>query len=63
MRPNGGFNVTYSPNAYTVCSPVWSLPRPARRFFHEPAAFNAMLTDSATGSPLVMHADDTINVH
>ena len=37
----GGYNVTYSANTYTACSPVWevSQDRPS-----ESAAFNAMLT-------------------
>ena len=29
----------------------------------ESAAFNAMLTDSKTGGPLIMHAGDTITDH
>jgi hypothetical protein len=56
----GGYDVTYSPNTYTACSPVWEVsPHGAA----ESAAFNAMLTDSATGGPLVMHAGDTITDH
>jgi len=63
--PNGGFVVKYSPNDYSVCSPVWSLTSTGTKgVFHEPAAFNAMLTDgSGAGSPLVMHGGDTITVH
>ena len=56
----GGFNVTYSPNTYTACSPVWEVSPTGHS---ESAAFNAMLTDSATGGPLVMHARDTITDH
>ena len=56
----GGFNVTFSVNAYTVCSPVWEVSPTGHS---ESAAFNAMLTDSATGGPLVMHAGDTITDH
>ena len=56
----GGYNVTYDPNVYTVCSPVWEV---SPHGSSESAAFNAMLTDSATGGPLVMHAGDTITDH
>ncbi|MGZ6078619.1 MAG: hypothetical protein ACXWK6_12495 [Myxococcaceae bacterium] len=56
----GGFNVTYSPNTYTACSPVWEVSKTGSS---ESAAFNAMLTDSATGGPLVMHARDVITDH
>ena len=43
--PNGGFVVSNVPNDYTVCSPVWSSHDRPEAVFHEPAAFNAMLTD------------------
>ncbi len=56
----GGFNVKYSPNTYTVCSPVWEVSQHGNS---ESAAFNAMLTDSRSGGPLVMHAGDTITDH
>ena len=56
----GGYDVTYAPNTYTVCSPVWEVSKTGNS---ESAAFNAMLTDSATGGPLVMHAGDTITDH
>jgi len=56
----GGFNITYSPNAYTACSPVWEVSKTG---FSESAAFNAMLTDASTGGPLVMHAGETITDH
>ena len=56
----GGFNVTYAPGDYTVCSPVWKV---SQHGYAESAAFNAMLTDSATGGALVMHAGDTITDH
>jgi hypothetical protein len=63
--PQGGFVLKYSPNTYTVCSPVWKLTAqgtPGK--FHETAAFNAMLTDaSSPNNPLVMHAGDTITIH
>ncbi|HEX6123211.1 MAG TPA: hypothetical protein VFY89_08620 [Ktedonobacterales bacterium] len=57
---NGGYNVTFAANTYGVCSPVWKVDP---KNFAETAAFNAMLTDSATGGPLVMHAGDTITDH
>jgi hypothetical protein len=56
----GGYNVTYSANTYTVCSPVWEVSRHGNA---ESAAFNAMLTDSKTGGPLTMRAGDTITDH
>lgn len=62
---DGGFEVKYAPNTYSVCSPVWKLTSTGQKgTFHESAAFNAMLT-SGTGSnnPLLMFAGDTITVH
>jgi hypothetical protein len=56
----GGFNVSYAPGIYTACSPVWEVSKKGNS---ESAAFNAMLTDSAGGGPLVMHAGDTITDH
>lgn len=56
----GGYNVVYSANTYTACSPVWEVSKTGNS---ESAAFNAMLTDGATGGPLVMHAGDTITDH
>jgi hypothetical protein len=63
--PNGGFVLTYAPGVYSVCSPVWSVVTTGKPgVFHEPAAFNAMLTNAgAPGSPLLMYAGDTIKVH
>jgi len=63
---DGGFNVSFSANTYTVCSPVWKIvPNNLNsKGFAETAAFNAMLQDSSTpGNPLVMKAGDTITVH
>lgn len=56
----GGYNVSYAANVYTVCSPVWAVSKHGNA---ESAAFNAMLTDSRLGGPLVMHAGDTITDH
>lgn len=62
--PNGGFEVQHVSGAFTVCSPVWSIhPTGNKPVYHEPAAFNAMLTRSGSRSPLVMHEGDTIRVH
>ncbi len=58
--PNGGFNVTNVAGDYSACSPVWAV---APNGHLEYAAFNGMLTDAATGGPLVMHAGDTITDH
>lgn len=56
----GGFNVTYDPGVYTACSPVWEV---SQHGYSESAAFNAMLTDTVTGGPLLLHAGDTITDH
>jgi hypothetical protein len=56
----GGYDVTYSANTYSACSPVWEVSQTGHS---ESAAFNGMLTDSATGGPLLMHAGDTITDH
>jgi hypothetical protein len=56
----GGFNVRFVPGDYTACSPTWELSRNGNS---ESAAFNAMLSDSVSGGPLVMHAGDTITDH
>ena len=63
--PNGGFVVKNVPNAYSACSPVWKLTQTGTKgVFHETAAFNAMLADSASPKdPLVMQAGDTVTVH
>jgi hypothetical protein len=62
---NGAFKVTFSPNSYSVCSPVFKInPTGDPKKFVETAAFNAMLEDSSNpGNPLVMHGGDTITVH
>jgi hypothetical protein len=56
----GGYDVSYSANTYSACSPVWEVSKKGNS---ESAAFNAMLTDSRTGGPLLMHAGDTITDH
>jgi hypothetical protein len=56
----GGYNVKFAENDYTACSPVWEVSKHGNA---ESAAFNAMLTDSSTGGPLIMHAGDTITDH
>jgi hypothetical protein len=65
--PNGAFSLFFSPDTYSACSPVFKLTSTGQKgVFHETAAFNAMLTDSADPSgktPLVMHAGDTVTVH
>lgn len=62
---DGAFAVSFAPNSYSVCSPVFKInPTGKANKFLETAAFNAMLEDSANpGNPLVMHAGDTITVH
>jgi hypothetical protein len=62
---DGGFQVKFAPNTYSVCSPVWRLESTGQKgTFHETAAFNAMLTDgTGPNDPLIMHAGETIIVH
>ncbi|HLW51861.1 MAG TPA: hypothetical protein VKW06_03370 [Candidatus Angelobacter sp.] len=61
---NGAFSVSFSPNTYTACSPVFRLTSVGQGKFKETAAFNAMLTDGTGNSnPLVMHAGDSVSVH
>jgi len=48
---DGGYNVKFAENTYTACSPVWEVSKHGNT---ESAAFNAMLTDSSTGGPLIM---------
>ena len=59
---NGGFSIAFTPNTYSVCSPVWKVTTNGNSFL-EVAAFNAMLTDGASSNPLIMKAGDTITVH
>ena len=43
---------------------MWKLTTTGQKpNYHEPAAFNAMLTDGSAQTPLVMHSGDTIRVH
>jgi hypothetical protein len=61
--PNGAFSVSFEPNTFTACSPVFKLTDQGGKF-HETAAFNAMLTDgTGNKNPLVMHAGDTVTIH
>jgi hypothetical protein len=64
-QPDGGYTLAYQANAYTACSPVWKVTTTGQKgVFHETAAFNAMLADSASPKkPLVMSAGDTVTVH
>ncbi len=54
----GGFNVTFAPGVYSVCSPTWRVHDNI-----EDAAFNAMLRDGSSSKPLLMHSGQTIQVH
>jgi hypothetical protein len=56
----GGYDVTYAANTFSACAPVFEV---AKKGNSEAAAFNAMLTDSTTGGPLLMHAGDTVTDH
>lgn len=63
--PNGAFSVTYAPNTYSACSPVFRVTSSGQSGkFKEPTAFNAMLIDaSEPKNPLTMNAGDTITIH
>jgi hypothetical protein len=56
----GGYDLRQSANTFTACTPVWQVNA---KNGAETAAFNAMLTDAATGGPLVMHGGDTVTLH
>lgn len=56
----GGFSVSHVVGDFTACAPVWEVSQHGNS---ESAAFNAMLTDTATGGPLVLHAGDTMTDH
>jgi hypothetical protein len=56
----GGFNVTYAPDKFSVCTPVWQVGAKSNA---ETAAFNAELYDGSSSQPLVMNAGDTIRIH
>ena len=61
---NGGYVVKQVIGAYSVCSPVWSIRTTGQKpTYHEPAAFNAMLTRNGTGQALVMHQRDRVSIH
>lgn len=57
---SGGFNVTYAPDKFTVCSPVWQV---GTKSFSETAAFNSELYRGTSTNPLVMNGGDEISVH
>src|SRR5258708_18858927 len=57
---DGGFNVTFAPDKFSVCSPVWQVTTTSAK---ENAAFNADLFNGASNKPLVMNGGDTIQIH
>jgi hypothetical protein len=57
---DGGFNITYAPDKFSVCSPVWQVSSTSNS---ENAAFNAELYNGSSSQPLVMNAGDTIRIH
>ena len=57
---DGGFNVAYAPNKFSVCSPVWQVDTTSGA---ENAAFNAELYAGSSKSPLVMNAGDAVKIH
>lgn len=57
---DGGFNVKYAPNKFSVCSPVWQVSSKSNA---ENAAFNEELFNGSSTHPLVMNAGDTIKIH
>ncbi|MBO0844646.1 MAG: hypothetical protein J2P22_04445 [Nocardioides sp.] len=62
--PNGGFVAKHRVGSWTVCSPTWSIHTTGQKpVFHEPAAFNAMLSEAGSSDAMVMHQGDQISVH
>src|SRR5258708_28089674 len=57
---DGGFNVTFAPDKFSVCSPVWQVTTTSNK---ENAAFNAELYKGSSNKPLVMNGGDTIKIH
>ena len=57
---DGGFNVTYAPDKFSVCSPTWQVTTTSNK---ENAAFNAELFNGSSNKPLVMNGGDTITIH
>ena len=60
-HPDGNVTEHYVPNAYTICSPVWSIKKDKHGNFLEPAVFNGIL--GRQGHPMIMHGGDTVTVH
>jgi hypothetical protein len=61
--PNGGYVVKHRVGSWSVCSPTWAIHTTGQKpVYHEPAAFNAMLTRSGSSHPLVMHQGDRVRV-
>jgi hypothetical protein len=57
---DGGFNVTFAPDKFSVCSPVWQITTTSGS---ENAAFDAELYNGSSKQPLVMNGGDTITIH
>jgi hypothetical protein len=57
--PRGGFRLTFAPNTYGVCTPVWKIDEDDR----EVAAFNAMLVPDGGTSSMRMYAGDRVQIH
>lgn len=57
---DGGYNVTFAPDKFSVCSPVWQVTTTGNK---ENAAFNAELFNGSSKQPLVMNGGDTITIH
>lgn len=57
---DGGFNVKFAPNKYSVCSPVWQVTTTGNK---ENAAFNEELFNGTSNNALVMNGGDTIKIH
>jgi hypothetical protein len=57
---DGGYNVTYAPDKFKVCSTAWQVSTQSGA---EDAAFDAELYDGTSKSPLVMSAGDIVRIH
>src|SRR5260370_41349693 len=57
---DGGFNVTYAPNKFSVCSPAWQVTTTGNK---KNAAFNAEQLIGKSIKPSVMNGGDTHTIH
>jgi hypothetical protein len=58
-KPNGDYQAVHAPNTFAACAPVWAInPSGPQQY----AAFNGLVKQAGTNTPLVMHGEDNIRV-